>query len=44
MKIKSMNANLNADPQVMEFMTLALSKEESHSLVERIEWIWLICY
>lgn len=30
-------ANLNADPQVMEFMPKALSSEESHSLVERIE-------
>ena len=30
-------ANLNADPQVMEFMPKTLSSEESHSLVERIE-------
>ena len=30
-------ANLNADPQVMEFMPKTLSSEESHSFVERIE-------
>lgn len=30
-------ANLNADPQVMEFMPRALSREESHSVIERIE-------
>lgn len=34
---KEPGANLNADPQVMEFMPKALSSEESHSLVERIE-------
>ena len=37
MKIKSMNANFNADPKVMEFMPKVLSRQESHSLVERIE-------
>ncbi len=34
---KELFANLNADPQVMEFMPKILSREESHSFVERIE-------
>ena len=34
---KELFANLNADPKVMEFMPKTLYREESHSLVERIE-------
>lgn len=30
-------ANLNANPKVMEFMPKTLTRQESHSLVERIE-------